>query len=232
MGDRSSAYAVLGLTPGADRRAVDEAYRRLIKEHHPDKKNGDPARAAEINRAYAMVRANPHISDASLKMRMRRPRRSGAFWLPLLLVGMALAATFWFLPQRKISNLDEPAAIPKAAPSSLDQESFRRVSAIDKEAVSSAVKQAVQFASTQSWDEANAYAEECRTDLARLASPRLLDHCVAFEHALQLLRGRRTDVLSRYGEPASSLLVTPIDGDDRIRAATLRAEDLLVKQAP
>ncbi len=46
----ASAYAVLELEPGADRAAIEEAYRRLIKRYHPDRSGGDAARAAEINR--------------------------------------------------------------------------------------------------------------------------------------------------------------------------------------
>src|SRR5689334_10420065 len=47
-----SALAVLGLAPGADRAAIDRAYRDLMKRHHPDMPGGDASRAAEVNRAY------------------------------------------------------------------------------------------------------------------------------------------------------------------------------------
>src|ERR671916_683191 len=53
----ASAYATLGLEPGADSAAVERAYKRLIKEHHPDRAGGDARRAAEINRAYRELRA-------------------------------------------------------------------------------------------------------------------------------------------------------------------------------
>ena len=56
MTPRESAYAALGLRPGASRVEVDDAYRRLIKLHHPDRAGGDPARAAEVNRAYTLLR--------------------------------------------------------------------------------------------------------------------------------------------------------------------------------
>jgi curved DNA-binding protein CbpA len=46
-----SAYAILGLRPGAGRAEVNDAYRRLMKRHHPDRPGGDSNRAAEINRA-------------------------------------------------------------------------------------------------------------------------------------------------------------------------------------
>jgi DnaJ family protein A protein 1 len=49
-------YAVLGLKPGADRDAIEQAYRSLIKRYHPDREGGDGKRAAEINRAYFELR--------------------------------------------------------------------------------------------------------------------------------------------------------------------------------
>src|SRR4029078_3085994 len=57
MPDDASAFAALGLEPGADSAAIEQAYRRLIKRHHPDREGGDARRAAEINRAYRELRA-------------------------------------------------------------------------------------------------------------------------------------------------------------------------------
>lgn len=50
-------YAALGLTSGADRRAIKRAYRRLAQEFHPDV-NTDPAATArmqQINDAYKRI---------------------------------------------------------------------------------------------------------------------------------------------------------------------------------
>jgi hypothetical protein len=67
-------YAVLGVEPGATRRDVTAAYRRLAKEWHPDRRQGDGAerRMAEINGAYDLLRAEawlahrrPHASPQS-----------------------------------------------------------------------------------------------------------------------------------------------------------------------
>ncbi|MBA2635744.1 MAG: J domain-containing protein, partial [Sphingomonas sp.] len=52
MTEHETPYSVLGLRPGAGRDEIDDAYRRLIKRHHPDYTGGDGDRAAEINRAY------------------------------------------------------------------------------------------------------------------------------------------------------------------------------------
>ncbi len=63
MGVEASAFTVLGLEPGANGAAVDEAYRRLIKLYHPDRSGGDAARAADINRAYFELRRRGEIDD-------------------------------------------------------------------------------------------------------------------------------------------------------------------------
>jgi hypothetical protein len=54
----ASAYAALGLEPGADAAAVERAYKNLIKQYHPDREGGDATRAAEINRAYRELRTS------------------------------------------------------------------------------------------------------------------------------------------------------------------------------
>ena len=58
MGGDASAYAALGLEPDADSADIERAYRKLIKDHHPDR-GGDPERAAEINRAYRELSKRP-----------------------------------------------------------------------------------------------------------------------------------------------------------------------------
>lgn len=59
-----TAYAELGLSPDADRGAVDRAYRALMKIHHPDR-GGDPELAAAINRAYADI-TRPQLAVAAV----------------------------------------------------------------------------------------------------------------------------------------------------------------------
>src|SRR5436853_1731186 len=48
-------YDLLGVQRGADEAAIKAAYRRMAKEHHPDRKNGckdSEARFKAINEAY------------------------------------------------------------------------------------------------------------------------------------------------------------------------------------
>ena len=52
-----SAYATLGLEPGADQAAIREAYRDRIKEVHPDTEGGDEAAFREVREAYETLSA-------------------------------------------------------------------------------------------------------------------------------------------------------------------------------
>ena len=56
MAGRVSAFAVLGLEPGADAAAIEQAYKRLIKQHHPDREGGDVS---------ASCRNQPRLSRAA-----------------------------------------------------------------------------------------------------------------------------------------------------------------------
>ncbi|HZX69362.1 MAG TPA: co-chaperone DjlA [Rhodanobacter sp.] len=57
-------YAVLGIDPKADERAIKRAYRKLISEHHPDRLGDLPedmrrqaeSRASDINAAYDRIK--------------------------------------------------------------------------------------------------------------------------------------------------------------------------------
>lgn len=49
------AYGVLGLDPGADEGAVREAYRRRIKEVHPDTDGGDEEQFKRVREAYEVL---------------------------------------------------------------------------------------------------------------------------------------------------------------------------------
>ena len=61
---RDNPYAVLGLTDEASDAEIDQAYRRLISQYHPDRMNGAAdelrrqaeVRAREINAAYDRIK--------------------------------------------------------------------------------------------------------------------------------------------------------------------------------
>src|SRR3954451_3589644 len=53
-------YRVLGVAPGASSEELHDAYRRLVKLHHPDRNGGSPEstrRFQEIQQAYDAVRS-------------------------------------------------------------------------------------------------------------------------------------------------------------------------------
>jgi curved DNA-binding protein CbpA len=56
----SDPYDVLGVKPGASSEELHDAYRRLVKLHHPDRNNGSPEstrRFQEVQEAYEAVRS-------------------------------------------------------------------------------------------------------------------------------------------------------------------------------
>lgn len=66
----SCPFARLGLPPDADLPALQDAWRRLARQHHPDLRPGDPHATAAFqamsdarDRAVALLRARP--ADAS-----------------------------------------------------------------------------------------------------------------------------------------------------------------------
>ncbi|MDA0183280.1 DnaJ domain-containing protein [Solirubrobacter phytolaccae] len=79
-------YRVLEVSPGASAEELHDAYRRLVKLHHPDRNGGSEESArrfAEVQEAYEAVRANPRraqshtFSEAadSVKERMAKLER-------------------------------------------------------------------------------------------------------------------------------------------------------------
>ena len=57
---RSDPHQVLGVRPGASARELHDAYRRLVKLHHPDRNDGSPQAARrfrEVQEAYDELRS-------------------------------------------------------------------------------------------------------------------------------------------------------------------------------
>ena len=57
-------YEVLGVKPGASQEEIKSAYRKLVKQYHPDQYGDNPLKnlaeekLAEINKAYDMIKNN------------------------------------------------------------------------------------------------------------------------------------------------------------------------------
>ena len=237
MAGESSAYALLGLKPGADAAAVDQAYKRLIKQHHPDREGGDAQRAAEINRAYRELKNRPR--DA-LEMHQHPPevRSSAKRWVFAAMVALVSVGTLLLA-----ADPTRPLASPRSAvPLKLNAAKAASADAMDQPltagVIDSAVRNALQLSRTGDEMALAQSSEACHRDLRAQPSIRRLDRCVAFDDAVVLLQDR--DPLRDRG-PFSEPIVTgrqwgaatalssdylAIDGRfDRIR---LRVETLLM----
>lgn len=85
---RKDPYRVLGLPHGASPALVLDAYRRLIKEHHPDRNGGtaeSTARFQEIQLAFEDLRARPQpegsiderLAKLESELAQREPAKRG-----------------------------------------------------------------------------------------------------------------------------------------------------------
>src|SRR4051794_29144165 len=110
MAGDASAYAALGLEPGVDSATIEQAYKRLIKQHHPDREGGDARRAAEINRAYEELRATKGLKD-SLELNDDWPQapREDRTWVAIALV-LAIAIIALLLAQGPLAPLADGLA--------------------------------------------------------------------------------------------------------------------------
>ena len=60
-------YAALELPLGADRDAVKDAYRDMMRRYHPDRHTGDPAKAELANELTVRIRQSYERLDAYLE---------------------------------------------------------------------------------------------------------------------------------------------------------------------
>ncbi|MES2121055.1 MAG: J domain-containing protein [Pseudomonadota bacterium] len=207
MGDRS-AYESLGLEPGADQAAIDRAYKKLIKEHHPDREGGDSKRAAEINRAYRELRGGRPVGPDALELNDHPRVEHGFGWMipGLVLAAGASALLFTYTPIGQVLQQLSPA-VAQTAPAAATKR--RLVDAMDVPlhgaAIEAGVRDARQIAATR--DEMGLAAESSRCHGRMRSRPDLkrLDRCVAFDDAVVLIQDR--DPLRDRG-PFSELAVT------------------------
>jgi hypothetical protein len=244
MAGDGSAYATLGLDPAADSADIERAYRRLIKEHHPDREGGDARRAAEIIEAYRELRAEKNLKDPlELNDEWGMPRPDRRAWVAIALF-FVLAAAFVMLLNGPLGSL--------AAPSGHSGSPFHRLGhatagdpmdqPLHVGAIDGAARQALQIARTKDEIALASASRDCHHQLRSQPSLIQLDRCAAFDDAVVQLEDR--DPLRDQG-PFSELAVTgriwsgatalsddsvAIDGRlDRIR---LRVEQALAGLAP
>jgi hypothetical protein len=244
MAGRASAFDVLGLEPGADATAIEQAYKRLIKKHHPDLKGGDSKRAAEINRAYRELRGGRAPSDPLQFNEESGANRTRSRWPVALLVLMA--ATVGFLvgtsPGQRSWPWSASARLPVRRAPALPAAHDPIAGQLHLDAIDAAVSEAVTLYRTK--DEfalANA-SRDCERRFQDNPGTSLLDRCAAFDDAAVGLEDRdplRDEgpfaplaVTGRQWSAASALSGDSLAIDSRLDQIRLRVELALAPQVP
>ncbi|MEO7277135.1 MAG: J domain-containing protein [Sphingomicrobium sp.] len=208
MGD-ASAYQSLGLEPGADQAAIERAYKRLIKEHHPDREGGNSARAAEINHAYRQLRWPRPLPASALELNdgPDRPRTGFGWMIPALGVAAALAA--WILTSTTVGAALQawsPAVVHSFTGRHLQ---VRALDPMDKPleiaSIEAAIRDARQVSATGDEMALAAHSGDCHRRLRSDPKIAWLDRCSAFDDAVVEIQDR--DPLRDRG-PFSELSVT------------------------
>ncbi|MEO6256847.1 MAG: J domain-containing protein [Sphingomicrobium sp.] len=234
----ASAYAALGLEPGADRAAIEEAYRRLIKRYHPDRSGGDAARAAEINRAYFELRQPPERvehqgrSAGGAGQAARRaagrtggnigtrpgssrllPVLTGAIALLLLLGGDRLVGMF-----NRIADLRPPTLAGRG--SAVQADSATLDGPLEHEAIAGAVSRAQRLAQRKDLAGLAQYSRGCHRRMRLQPELAQLDRCAAFDDTVAAMSD--PDPIYDRG-PFSASAVT----SRQMTAASLLSSDFL-----
>ena len=226
MGGRISALAVLGLGPGADSAAIEQAYKRLIKQHHPDREGGDGTRAAEIIHAYRALRGGKALTDPLQFNEEREARRRRRTWplaaafavagigAAILIVGpsapltRSLSAASAELPHRH-------AATPAAMREPMEEQ-------LHVKAIDAAVRDALHIFRTRDEVALTDASRECERRFRDDPGTQMLDRCAAFDDAVVGLQDR--DPLRDQG-PFAPLAVT---GRQWSAASSLSDDDLAI----
>ena len=204
----ASAFAALGVEPDADDATIEQAYKRLIKQHHPDREGGDSTRAAEINRAYREIRAERYLTD-SLDLNEDWPdeTRGSRAWLAVAML-LAVATIGLLISQTPIAPFADFA--PAAGASRLaDRRVPVRASLMDQplhlSIIDAAVHDAMRISRTSDEMELSKASRDCHHALRTAPSLANLDRCAAFDDAVVALQDR--DPMRDQG-PFSEIAVT------------------------
>jgi len=199
----ASAYAVLGLDPGADSAAIERAYKNLIKRYHPDREGGDAKRAAEITRAYRELRG-PAAKDALEFNDIELASRRSFTWIGagIAVVGVGLILAFAAGP---INHLTAVPSLPLGQVGAAARASDLMDRPLAATAINASVSQALRLSRTSDEMGLAAASRDCHHGLRLEPSLAGLDRCAAFDDAVVLLQDR--DPLRDQG-PFSEIAVT------------------------
>ncbi|MFL6735741.1 MAG: J domain-containing protein [Sphingomonas sp.] len=246
MAGRASALAVLGLEPGADTAAIERAYKRLIKQHHPDREGGDGGRAAEITRAYRELRGGQASSDPLQFNEDFAAARTRARWpVAALAAGAAIGGLLV-----AIGPSDPLIRTLSAARAQLPlHHGTRAMTAQDaigeplhNELIDNAVHEAVYLFRTKDEMALASASRECQRRFRDDPGTGLLDRCAAFDDAVIGLEDRDPlrdggpfaplAVTGRQWSAASALSEDYLAIDSRLDQIRLRVEIALTPQVP
>lgn len=120
-------FAVLGLRPGAGDDEIRDAYRRLVKIHHPDRNPGDAHALATFRRlteSYAALRARPRAAAAvprtplSAAARQRASSHRVPTAAGTTVADLPLGGSTWVAADAVLVGPDRSAALRPDAPGS------------------------------------------------------------------------------------------------------------------
>ena len=212
MRGQESAFAVLGLRPGADRAEVDRAYRRLIKLYHPDSPGGDGERASEINRAYSHLRKSMvQLPAVTPRPRMGpQPSRGGRTPWAILLIAAACGA-IWASGLAENVRWEEGPSYAAIAPAPKEEASPVPAppglfdAPVSAELVDRAIDDARRLHEETNARTMAAVSAACLRELRTDPTAFRFDSCVAFDEAAALLQAGRAGFRSG---PFNELAVT------------------------
>ncbi|MFP5328644.1 MAG: J domain-containing protein [Alphaproteobacteria bacterium] len=226
------SYAALGLRPGASRAEIDDAYRRLIKRYHPDRSDGDPGRAAEINRAHTQLTRKlsaPQPPRRKVPVRGSRPpsrRSSRPAWAlaGLLAAGIAVLLTVdsprpGARPTAFPVGLSWPAPALQAGSSGVILADFDEP--LNTRIIDRSVADALRLYQSGDRGATVAFSRACHNSLRTSPSLAWFDSCTAFDEAIAILESDNT--LAESGPFSSSAVVAR-----HMAAARILARDTLV----
>jgi len=244
MGGVRSDLAVLGLEPGADRRAIDDAFKTLMKQHHPDRAGGDGARAAEIIRAYRALRPGAMIArEIEFRDRPRGPSATWRWWALGLLAVVAVVV---------VVAMADPT--PRSGPAKLGSEVARELGLrLPKEpglieqplhhgAIDSAADEVRALIGRRDEMELAEKSRDCHLAFRNSRDLAAFDRCVAFDIAAVLLQDRdplrdqgpfrQVAVSRRHWSDAALLSSDSLAIDGRLDRIRLRVELRLAPSEP
>ncbi|WP_051531782.1 J domain-containing protein [Sphingomonas sp. URHD0057] len=220
MAGRPSAYAALGLEPGADSAAIDQAYKDLIKRYHPDRAGGDADRAAEIIQAYRQLRGSA-ARDALEFNEFEGLAAKPWFTRAALPIAAAGAILILVLTTGPVSRLKGVPSLPLGKVSR-ERPSDPMEQPLALAAVDRGVEDALRLNHSSDEMALASATRDCHHQLRLRPSLGQLDRCAAFDDAVVVLQDR--DPLRDQG-PFSELAVT---GRQWSGAQTLSNDNLAI----